>query len=68
MIEKFAGAFPTWIAPVQIKMLPVADRHLDYVYDVKKQLEAKGLRVEVDERSEKIGFKIRSAQLEKAFI
>lgn len=65
MIEKFAGAFPTWIAPVQIKMLPVADRHLDYVYDVKKQLEAKGLRVEVDDRSEKIGFKIRSAQLEK---
>lgn len=65
MIEKFAGAFPTWIAPVQIKMLPVADRHLDYVYDVKKQLEAAGLRVEVDDRSEKIGFKIRSAQLEK---
>lgn len=65
MIEKYAGAFPTWIAPVQIKMLPIADRHLDYVYDVKKKFEAAGLRVEVDDRSEKIGFKIRSAQLEK---
>ncbi len=65
MIEKFAGAFPTWIAPVQIKMLPIADRHLDYVYDVKKKFEAAGLRVEVDDRSEKIGFKIRAAQLEK---
>ncbi len=65
MIEKYAGAFPTWIAPVQIKMLPIADRHLDYVYDVKKKFEAAGLRVEVDDRSEKIGFKIRAAQLEK---
>ncbi len=65
LIEKYAGAFPTWLAPVQVKMLPIADRHLDRIYEIKKQLEAAGLRVEVDDRSEKIGFKIRAAQLEK---
>ena len=65
LIEKYAGAFPTWLAPVQVKMLPIADRHLDRIYEIKKQLEAAGVRVEVDDRSEKIGFKIRSAQLEK---
>ncbi len=65
LTEHFAGAFPTWLAPVQVKMLPIADRHLDRIYEIKKQLEAAGLRVEVDDRSEKIGFKIRSAQLEK---
>lgn len=65
LTEHFAGAFPTWLASVQIKMLPIADRHLDRIYEIKKQLEAAGLRVEVDDRSEKIGFKIRSAQLEK---
>lgn len=65
LIEKYAGAFPVWLAPVQVKLLPIADRHLDYLYDVKKALEAKGIRCEIDDRSEKIGFKIRSAQLEK---
>lgn len=65
LIEKYAGAFPTWLAPVQVKLLPIADRHLDYLYEVKKALEAKGIRCEIDDRSEKIGFKIRSAQLEK---
>lgn len=65
LIEKYAGAFPTWLAPVQVKLLPIADRHLDYLYDVKKALEAKGIRCEIDDRSEKIGFKIRQAQLEK---
>lgn len=65
LIEKYAGAFPTWLAPVQVKLLPIADRHLDYLYDVKKALEAKGVRCEIDDRSEKIGFKIRQAQLEK---
>lgn len=55
-----------WLAPVQIKLLPIADRHLDYVYEIKKQLEANGiLRVEVDDRSEKLGYKLREAQLEK---
>ncbi len=65
LIEKYAGAFPLWLAPTQIKLLAVADRHLDYVYDIAKKLEAEGFRVEVDSRSEKIGYKIREAQLEK---
>lgn len=65
LIEKYAGAFPMWLAPTQVKLLAVADRHLDYVYEIKKALEAEGLRVEVDSRSEKIGYKIREAQLEK---
>lgn len=65
LIEKYAGAFPTWLAPVQVKLLPIADRHLDYLLEAKKALEANGIRCEVDDRSEKIGFKIRSAQLEK---
>ena len=65
LVEKYAGAFPLWLAPVQVKLLPIADRHLDYLYEVKKQLEDKGFRCEVDDRSEKIGYKIREAQLEK---
>ena len=65
LIEKYAGAFPMWLAPVQVKILPIADRHLDYAYDVKKQLEAKGIRVELDDRNEKIGYKIREARLQK---
>ena len=70
LIEKYAGAFPLWLAPVQVKLLPIADRHLDYLYEVKKQLEDKGfddmnIRVTVDNRNEKIGYKIRQAQLEK---
>ena len=65
LIEKYAGAFPLWLAPTQVKLLAVADRHLDYVYEIKKQLDAAGLRTEVDDRSEKIGYKIRQAQLEK---
>ena len=66
LIEKYAGAFPLWLAPVQLKLLPIADRHLDYLYDVQKKLQAAGIqRVEVDDRSEKIGYKIREAQLEK---
>ena len=66
LIEKYAGAFPVWLAPVQVKLLPIADRHLDYIYEVKRKLEASGiLRVEIDDRSEKIGYKIREAQLEK---
>lgn len=65
LTEHFAGAYPTWLAPVQVKLLPIADRHLDYLNGVKKALEAKGIRCEIDDRSEKIGFKIRSAQLEK---
>lgn len=66
LIEKYAGAFPVWLAPVQLKLLPIADRHLDYTYEVKKKLEENGIiRVEIDDRSEKLGFKLREAQLEK---
>jgi len=65
LIEKYAGAFPMWLAPTQVKLLPIADRHLDYAYDVKRTLEAKGMRVELDDRNEKIGYKIREARLQK---
>lgn len=65
LIEQYAGAFPTWIAPVQVKILPISDKFNEYAYDVKKQLAQKGIKVEVDDRSEKIGYKIREAQLEK---
>lgn len=65
LTEHFAGAYPTWLAPVQVKLLPIADRHLGYLEKVKEVLESKGIRCEIDDRSEKIGFKIRSAQLEK---
>ncbi len=65
LIEKYAGAFPTWLAPVQVKFLPIADRHQDYAREMMDKLQAIGVRCELDDRSEKIGFKIRSAQLEK---
>ena len=63
--EHFAGAFPTWLAPVQVKVLPVTDRAADYANQISAQLEAQGFRVEVDHRNEKIGKKIREAQLQK---
>jgi len=65
LIEHYAGKFPTWLAPVQVKVLPIADRHADYAYELKKEMAAKGIRIEVDDRSEKIGYKIREAQLQK---
>src|SRR3954471_14635784 len=65
LIEHYAGAFPFWVAPVQAILLPIADRHLDYARSVRQMLIDAGLRVEVDERQEKIGFKIREAQLQK---
>ncbi len=65
LIEKYAGAFPLWLAPTQIAILPIADRHHDYAYDLKAKLEEKGFRVTVDIRNEKIGYKIREARLEK---
>ena len=65
LIEKYAGAMPLWLAPEQVRILSIADRHLDYAYEVKKQLEEKGFRVTVDARNEKIGYKIREARLEK---
>ena len=65
MIEHFGGAMPLWIAPEQVRLVPIADRHLDFAYEVKKELEAAGLRVEVDSRAEKVGWKIRQATMEK---
>lgn len=65
LTEHFAGAFPTWLAPVQVKILPITERSADYARKLAAELFEEGIRVEVDERSEKIGFKIREAQLEK---
>jgi threonyl-tRNA synthetase len=65
IIEHFAGAFPLWLAPVQAAVLPISDRHLDYAASVRDRLTAAGLRVELDDRQEKIGYKIREAQLHK---
>jgi len=65
LIEHFAGEFPLWLAPVQVKVLPIAEAHKDYAYSMKAMLELAGVRVEVDERNEKIGFKIREAEKQK---
>ena len=65
LIEKYAGAFPAWLAPTQVKILPISDHYKEYADSVYYELKNKGFRVEVDDRSEKIGYKIRSAQLEK---
>jgi threonyl-tRNA synthetase len=65
LIEHYAGAFPLWLAPVQAMLVPIADRHLDYAESVAARLRQEGLRVEVDARQEKMGYKIREAQLRK---
>ena len=65
LIEHFAGAFPTWLAPVQVKVLPISDKYMDYAEKVKAALDAADIRTEVDTRSEKIGYKIREAQKNK---
>ena len=65
LIEKYAGAFPAWLAPTQVKVLPISDNQLDYAKGVVAKLKAAGMRVELDDRNEKIGYKIREAQLEK---
>ena len=65
LIEHFAGAFPTWLAPVQVKVLPISDKFQDYGQKVKDALEQAGIRTELDVRSEKIGYKIREAQMKK---
>lgn len=65
MIEKFAGALPTWVAPVQAKILPISEKHLEYAKKIYDKLSGIGIRVELDDRSEKIGYKIREAQLQK---
>ena len=65
LIEHYAGAFPLWLAPVQAVVLPIADRHLDYARSVRETLRDAGLRADLDDRQEKIGYKIREAQLQK---
>ena len=65
LIEKYAGEFPLWLSPVQVKILPLVDKHHDYALELQKLLLSKGMRVEVDLRNEKIGYKIREAQMEK---
>lgn len=65
LIEHFAGAFPLWLSPVQAVILPIADRHADRAHEIEAELKKYGIRVKVDDRSEKIGYKIREAQLQK---
>lgn len=65
LIEHFEGKFPAWIAPVQVRVLPISDRFNEAGQDLVNQLKAEGIRAELDNRAEKIGFKIRSAQVEK---
>jgi len=65
LIEHYGGAFPVWLAPLQVKVIPVADRHLDYAYKLEAQLKKQGVRVGVDARSERLNLKIRQAQLDK---
>lgn len=65
LLEEYKGAFPTWLAPVQVKILPIADRHIEYSNKIKEELLKKHIRVEVDTRQEKTGYKIREAQLQK---
>ncbi len=65
LIENYNGAFPVWLAPVQVKFLPISDKHLVYAKELRKKFKKMGIRVEVDESNEKIGYKIRKAQMEK---
>ena len=65
LLEKYAGALPTWMAPVQVRMLPIGDEQVTYCEEIEKKLTALGVRCEVDKRNETIGYKLRNAQLEK---
>lgn len=65
LIEKYAGAFPTWLSPVQVKVLPISDKYADYAEEVVKRFKNQGVRIEADYRTEKIGYKIREARLER---
>mgnify|MGYP002552905136 FL=1 len=65
LIEKYAGALPTWLSPTQVKLLPIGNEQLDYAKKISDKMEAFGIRVETDDRYEKIGYKIRQAQLQK---
>ena len=65
LVEHYAGAMPPWLAPVQVEAIPIAERHVDYLYDVAKQMRAQGLRVEIDDSDDRMQKKIRNAQLQK---
>ena len=65
LIEHYAGKFPVWLSPVQIKILPVSDKYLDYAREIAESLKAQNIRIEIDDRDEKLGFKIREARLDK---
>ena len=65
LLEKYAGALPTWLMPTQVMIVPITDRQHDYARELKEKLDAAGIRVEADYRSEKMGYKIREAQLKK---
>ena len=65
LIEHYAGKFPVWLAPVQATILPISDKYNDYAYELRSKLKAEGIRVEIDDRAEKIGYKIREAQLQQ---
>lgn len=65
LIEHYAGKFPVWLAPVQVKILPVSDKYVQYAKEVADKLKEQGIRVEIDERDEKLGYKIREARLDK---
>lgn len=65
LIEHFAGAFPLWLAPVQVQIIPVSTVHLDHCLEVQQQLRSIGIRATIDERDEKLGYKMREAQMQK---
>ena len=65
VIENYAGKFPAWLSPVQVKILPISDKFNDYAFELSRKMKDAGIRVDVDDRAEKIGFKIREAQIEK---
>ena len=65
LIEKYAGAFPTWLSPVQAKVLPLSDKYNEYAESIVSELKAYGVRIEGDYRAEKLGYKIREARLER---
>jgi len=65
LVEHFAGKFPLWLSPVQVKILPISDRYIDYAEEIQRGLEKEGIRCEMDKRAEKIGYKIRAAQMER---
>ena len=65
LIEHYGGAFPLWLAPVQVRVIPVADRHVEYARKLEAELKSEKIRIEVDDRSERMNLKIRQAQLDK---